>query len=335
MKKELIFGLTLATGLVLAGAPALAEERRDVAPDGNGPAVAAAAIAAGVADGAPVRVFPTRDEHEKASARLALRGRPGGGSPDMTYHGGKIMTTSHTVAIFWGAGWGDATFVGDKFTGLDDFYAGFGGSPYQNTNTEYDGLGLFVGTTSQYLGRVVDTSAGPSRAPKTSTILAEVCKIASTVGNPAPDPDGNSYYAVYTDLKRGHAGYCAWHSSGTCNGSPVQFAFFFNLDGDAGCDPGDDPTVTGNSQGLAALANVSGHELSEALTDPSSPSAWYDSSGAENADKCAWTFGQPYVTLGSHKFKIQGNWSNAAYDGNQGYTDPSSGFVRGCIDGTN
>jgi len=33
--------------------------------------------------------------------------------------------------------------------------------------------------------------------------------------------------------------------------------------------------------------------------------------------------------------KIQGNWSNAAYNANQGYTDSAAGFVRGCIDGTN
>ncbi len=102
------------------------------------------------------------------------------------------------------------------------------------------------------------------------------------------DPVPNGYYPVYTDQPRGHAGYCAWHSYGTASGVPVQFGFFFKLDGDAGCDPGD--TRTGHSQGLAALANVSGHELSEAVTDPRN-GGWWDKSGAENADKCAWTFG--------------------------------------------
>ena len=67
----------------------------------------------------------------------------------------------------------------------------------------------------------------------------------------------------------------------------MQFAFFFNLDGDLGCDP--QSTITTESQGLAALANVSGHELSEARADPRG-SGWYDSSGQENGDKCAWTF---------------------------------------------
>src|SRR5205807_4072958 len=98
----------------------------------------------------------------------------------------------------------------------------------------------------------------------------------------------NGYYAVYVDKPRGHANYCAWHSAGSCGGTQVQFAFFFNLDGDPGCDP--QSTVSSESQGLAALANVTGHELSEARSDPQL-NAWYDSSGAENADKCAWIFG--------------------------------------------
>jgi hypothetical protein len=146
----------------------------------------------------------------------------------------------------------------------------------------------------------------------------------------SPDPSGNGYYAVYTDVKRGSAGYCAWHSAGTCGGKAVQFAFFFNLDGDAGCDPADTSGL--HSQGLAALANVSGHELSEARSDPSSPGAWYDSSGAENGDKCAWTWGVPLVTFSDgNKWKVQGEWSNAAYTAGTGY--PNSSGHRGCLDG--
>ena len=65
----------------------------------------------------------------------------------------------------------------------------------------------------------------------------------------------------------------------------MQFAYFFKLDGDAGCDPGDTSGL--HSQGFAAIANVSAHELSEARTDPANPGAWYDASGEENGDKCA------------------------------------------------
>lgn len=130
-------------------------------------------------------------------------------------------------------------------------------------------------------------------------------------------PVSNGYYPVYVDTPRGHARYCAWHSWGSCGSVLIQFAFFFNLDGDSGCDP--QSTVSEESQGLAALANVSGHELSEARTDPTG-AAWYDSSGEENGDKCAWAFGSPFVTFSNGtKWKIQGNWSNIAYNNRDGY----------------
>ena len=242
-------------------------------------------------------------------------------SPDMIWHSGAIMPTAATATIFWGSSWTTSNY---KVTGMDSWYSGVGNSTYAATCNEYTGSNGQVSGTISYGGHFVDATAAPSHAPKTSTILAEVCKVI-------PNPVSNGYYAVYVDTPRGHAGYCAWHSYGTCGSTPVQFAFFFNLDNDPGCDPQD--TVTGHPQGLSALANVSGHELSEARTDPRN-GGWYDSSGAENGDKCAWTFGSRDLTFSNGSvWKIQGNWSNRAYNGNTGY--PNSSGQDGCIDGGN
>jgi hypothetical protein len=248
-------------------------------------------------------------------------------SPDMTWHGGPILQTATAGAVFWGTKWSDTSFVGDKISGLDSWYNGLGGSAYGATTDEYTGTGSTqVSDSVSYQGHYIDTSAAPSHAPQTSAILNEVCKVI-----PTSQLVSNGYYAVYVDTPRGHTNYCAWHSAGSCGSVPVEFAFFFSLDGDPGCDP--QSTITSESQGLAALANVTGHELSEARTDPSL-NAWYDSSGAENADKCAWTFGGSSVTFSNRtKWKIQGNWSNYAYDHNTGY--PNSGGENGCVDGTN
>ncbi len=243
-------------------------------------------------------------------------------NPNMTYHGGKIMPTANVTAIFWGKSWG--TYSGDKITGMDLWYTGHSNSNYAKTVDEYTGSNGQVGPTNSYGGHIIDGTTA-SGGNNTSTILAEVCKVITS-----PDPGGNGYYAVYSDVKRGNAGYCAWHSAGSCGGKAVQFAFFFNLDGDAGCDPKD--TTTGHSQGLAAIANVSSHELSEARSDPANPGAWYDSSGAENGDKCAWTFHVPSVTFpDGNKWKLQGEWSNAAYTAGTGY--PNSSNQKGCLDG--
>ena len=156
-----------------------------------------------------------------------------------------------------------------------------------------------------------------------SAILAEVAKKVT------PSPDGLGYYPVYVDQARGGAQFCAWHSYGTINGTPVQIAFFFNLDGDPGCNPNADSSVTGHSEGLDALANVSAHELSEARTDPRN-GGWYDSSGAENGDKCAWAFpSAAYGKVGTDMWLMQGEWSNARYNLGTGYKNLSG--QPGCI----
>jgi hypothetical protein len=244
-------------------------------------------------------------------------------SPNLLYHGGPVMHGTFVEPIVWGTQWSDSNFFQDKLTGLADFYSGFGGSGYGNTNTEYtDGTG-HVTSALTFGGIITDLTASVRSGSRTAPILAEVCAAIGT--NAVP----NGFYPVYVDAPRGHAHFCAWHSAGTCpNGTMVQFAFFYNLDGDAGCDPQDTSGL--HSQGLAALANVSGHETSEMLTDPHL-NAWFDANGEENADKCAWTFGTPLLTFkNGTEWKIQGNWSNAAFNAQTGY--PNSAGLKGCID---
>jgi len=65
--------------------------------------------------------------------------------------------------------------------------------------------------------------------------------------------------------------------------------------------------------------NVVSHEHNEAITDEQG-SAWFDSQGAENGDKCAWnfgtvlnstTYGQYNQIIGTGKYYLQQEWSNA------------------------
>jgi hypothetical protein len=235
----------------------------------------------------------------------------------LQWYGGPVMHSTTVVPIFWGSKWSSSTFTGDKISGLDYVYSHIGGTPYAHTNSEYyDNSGNVNTSSISKSGDLPDYSATPSGAPSTTQVLAEVAKMTNN------RPVANAYYPVYSDQPRGRAGYCAWHSSGTVNGIRVQFGFFFNLDGDPGCDP-QAPSSLGHSQGLSALANVTGHELSEMLTDPQL-NAWYDQKGAENSDKCAWTF-SGLVAIGAQSWKIQGNWSNAAALANSGYAN------GGCI----
>jgi hypothetical protein len=241
--------------------------------------------------------------HQKPRGHLSL----------LAWHNGPVMHSTTVAPIFWGSKWNNSSFTGDKISGLDYVYSHVGGTGYAHTNSEYyDGSGNVNTTSISKASDLSDFSATPSGAPSTTQVLAEVAKMTNY------NPVANAYYPVYSDQPRGNAGYCAWHSSGTISGIKVQFGFFFNLDGDPGCDPQASSSL-GHSQGLSALANVTGHELSEMLTDPQL-NAWYDQKGAENSDKCAWTF-SGNVSIGGQSWKIQGNWSNAAALANSGYAN--------------
>jgi len=282
---------TVVAALCVAGIAAAGSSARV----GNAPAAL---------DAKPAHGFiPSRHANAAARARIS----------QLIWHNGPVMHATTVVPVYWGSQWGNSSFVGDKVTGLNTLYSGIGGTPYARTNGEYSDSSGNVNTSSiGKSGNLTDTSATPSGAPSTSAVLAEVAKVT---GN---HPVANAYYPVYSDQPRGNAGYCAWHSSGTIGGVRVQFGFFFNLDGDPGCDP-QSPSSLGHSQGLAALANVSGHELSEMLTDPQL-NAWYDRQGEENSDKCAWTWSGT-VAIGGQSWKIQGNWSNAAAAARTGYAN--------------
>ena len=282
---------TVVAALCVAGIAAAGSSARV----GNAPAAL---------DAKPAHGFiPSRHANAAARARVS----------QLIWHNGPVMHATTVVPVYWGSQWGNSSFVGDKVTGLNTLYSGIGGTPYARTNGEYtDGSGNVNTSSIGKSGNLTDTSATPSGAPSTSAVLAEVAKVT---GN---HPVANAYYPVYSDQPRGNAGYCAWHSSGTIGGVRVQFGFFFNLDGDPGCDP-QSPSSLGHSQGLAALANVSGHELSEMLTDPQL-NAWYDRQGEENSDKCAWTWSGT-VAIGGQNWKIQGNWSNAAAAARTGYAN--------------
>jgi len=244
----------------------------------------------------------------------------GGGSPLMTSHGGTVLTTNKTQAIFWGTSW--SSYTGDKITGLDSFFSGFGGSVYARASTEYSGTNGQVTSSSSYLGHTLDTTAAPSRALTTTSAVAEGCKIT---GN---NPDASALYLIYTDTGAGNVNYCAWHSWGTCsNGAAIQVAYMPNIDGIPGCDPG--ANTAGHSQGLTAVANVTAHELSETITDPRG-AGWFDSSGAENGDKCAWSFNGTTQTFSNNtRWYLQGEWSNAAYTAGTGYANLSG--QHGCL----
>jgi hypothetical protein len=76
-------------------------------------------------------------------------------------------------------------------------------------------------------------------------------------------------------------------------------------------------TPNGNANADTEVSPTS-HEIMEAITDPDTETGWYDSSGFENGDECAYVFGATRGTAGSlynqvighHHYIIQEEFSN-------------------------
>jgi hypothetical protein len=64
------------------------------------------------------------------------------------------------------------------------------------------------------------------------------------------------------------------------------------------------------------------HEINEAITDPDTVTGWYDSSGFENGDECAYIFGQTHgqagrlfnQVIGGFRFLTQEEFSNRDFN---------------------
>jgi hypothetical protein len=110
--------------------------------------------------------------------------------------------------------------------------------------------------------------------------------------------------------------YCGWHTAGTASAGHVRYSFVGNANRCLSSCAAQTTSPNSNA-GVDGMISVIAHELEESNTDPDPRSGWADSSGAENGDKCAWTFGSAQfqtsngawanMTLGSRNFLIQRN----------------------------
>ena len=231
------------------------------------------------------------------------KSRHNSGTPttqNMTNHGGAVMPGSTTYALYWG---NLSMFPVDLQAGLTAFLSAYGGSGYSNILTQY--MGGATSTASSFGIDAYDTSSPPSVAPSVSTIVNEVCREINVGALPLK---ANGVYFAITSNFPTNANYCAWHSYGTCNGVTIPVVYLPNAAGVGGCEVA--ASVNSYNIWTQTMVNIAAHEISESLSDPDL-NAWYDSSGQEVGDKCAWQFGSP-VNLGGTTWEIQKLWSNAS-----------------------
>ena len=220
--------------------------------------------------------------------------RPRGGS-GISYHGGPLILNGAgggvNVYVIWYGNWSGNSAV----TILTDFLQSEGGSPYYNINTTYfDGSGKHVSNAITYSGSTTDNY---SHGTSLSDAAIQAVVNTAITGGKLPK-DSNGLYLVLTSADvTASSGfctqYCGWHTHGTISGTDIKYAFIGNPDRCPNACEAQYPNSPNGNSGADGMASIIAHELEESVSDPDL-NAWYDTRGAENADKCAWTFGTTY-----------------------------------------
>jgi hypothetical protein len=256
----------------------------------------------------------------------------------ISYHGGPVLLTGTNVAaVYWasatiypngptpgthGSAAGDGSLIGY-------FLSHLGGSSYFNINTTYtNGIGQKIANVVSYTQFWANNTSAPA-GTQNVTDGQMIAMLQSGFTSGALTYDASTLYAIFTAGKVNLGGgfgtqYCAYHTHGTVkiNGvskTVLYAAMPYDAAYPSACSMGQTPN---GDVGADAEVNTLGHETEETTTDLLG-SAWYDSRGFENADKCAWTFGtvsgsagkQWNITLGSKDFLVQQNWVNAGSGG--------------------
>jgi hypothetical protein len=234
------------------------------------------------------------------------------------YHGGPLILGGTHYYYIWYGNW-----AGNSATTIvPDFGNSEGGSQYFNINTTYaDAAGNHVTNAISLDGQIFDTEyLGQNLGD--SQILQIV---SDAINNNQLPSDSNGVYFVLTSADVNETSgfcsfYCGWHDHGAVNGADIKYSFVGSPDRCPTACEGQTASSPNGNPGADGMVNIIAHEGEEATTDPDL-NAWFDNSGAENADKCAWQFGTEQTagngslynqTMGGRQYLIQMNWVNAS-----------------------
>jgi hypothetical protein len=287
-------------------------------------------------------------------AGAALRGRlfANSGTNNLNYYGGPVMHSDTNYSIYWEpSGYSTTSSYKDIIDGYFSNVAGASGATsndYSVATQYYDSSGPITYSVG-FAKRIVDTNPYPPSgcsSPSGFPCLTDA-QLQSEIDNVITSnllPTGLGYeYFIFTpsgvatcfdstgaDCSYGgsHFDYCAYHSSFGSGSSPALYAVM-PYAYVSGCNSGESP----NGDPADSTLNVTSHENIETITDPLG-NAWFDSSGAEIGDKCAWKFGSALggsagaeynEQISSGNYWLQLEWSNATSNCVQRMTSSGAG----------
>jgi len=251
--------------------------------------------------------------HSQSPNRIGEAATTGGtaATSPLIYHNGPLISTP-TIYIIWYGNWhqtnGTDTAAGQQI--IRDWATGIGGTPYFSINQSKSINGYTItGNVNFSPGSNETTDTGTKTRLRDSDIRSVVNNAINSGRLPY---NANGVYFVITSSNISEQSgfcsqYCGWHTYGNLTRGRVRYSFVGNAARCLSSCAEQSVSPNGNA-GVDGAISVLSHELQEATTDPDL-NAWYDSSGAEDADKCAWTFGHAQFQTGN------GSWANMTFNG--------------------
>jgi hypothetical protein len=242
---------------------------------------------------------------------------PGCAPIPLQYNGGPVEASgSKNFLIFWEPT--GSTVASNYNSTLQQFFGDVGGSSLYGIASQYyqttSSGNQNIANAASVGGTWTDTTAYPSSQLQDIDVQNEVKKAIAT--NNWPTGIGNEYF-VY--LAKGEnecmngscsfSTFCAYHGQFASGSSTLLYAAMPYAGTDlSGCGI-QSGAGTPNGADTDAEISIASHELMETVTDPQL-NAWFDASGAEIGDKCAYTYGPTGangadLTLHGHPYIVQ------------------------------
>ena len=236
-------------------------------------------------------------------------------TPIIKKNGSVTMSSVSKVYLIWYGNWigtGSNTESGKNI--INNLIKGLANTtnPYVRVTTDKTGS-KSIGLQGPYNASLSSTNIinwSPSNSYVFGSTLSDAnvqsLVIQAITANGRPDP--NAIYLVLTSSDVNESSgfcskYCGWHtySSMTVNGvlGVVKYGFIGNPDRCITACAVQTTASPNNLPGIDGMASIIAHEMEEIVTDPLLNN-WYNSNGYENADMCAWTFGNTTLQNGSY-----------------------------------
>jgi hypothetical protein len=233
-------------------------------------------------------------------------GSTGSMTPAISWHSGPVMGGSPDVHLIWYGNWAQAngsdTPAGQQL--VRDFVSGLSNSNYLAINKGYSGSGGTAVTGT--VGPLHEANVGYIGGARAKRLRdADIKSIVSSYIAGHGPAQANAVYFVLTSSDVNETSgfctqYCGWHTKGSISGADVKYSFVGNANRCLSSCAAQSVGPNGNA-GVDGMISVLAHEFEETLSDPDL-NAWYDANGAENADKCAWTFGSSQHLAGNGSY---------------------------------